>query len=240
MVLRGEGLSGAIQDTDPQETGIQPAEPQATAEDAEKTADLVRDFLDQASDLLADQHPANMLLLRGFATLPDWPTMAQAFGLKGLGIAAYPMYRGVSRLIGMDTITTHDDLDEEFDQLEQHWDDYDFFYVHVKKTDSAGEDGDFQQRVDLIEAADAVLPRLLDLKPDVILVTGDHSTPAALKSHSWHPVPVLLWSEYCRPDGVQHFGEMACLSGALGPRIAGADLMPLALANALRLEKFGA
>lgn len=240
VVLRGENLSGELDNTDPQATGVPPHEPQAKTEAAQRTSELVRDFLNQAAERLADHHPANMVLLRGFASLPDWPTMQQAFGLRGVAIAAYPMYRGVAKLVGMEVAETPDDLDEEFKQLERRWDDYDFFFLHVKQTDSAGEDGDFDRKVRLIEAVDEHIPRLLDLKPDVVIVTGDHSTPAALKSHSWHSVPVLLWSEYCRPDNVQQFGERACIAGSLGPRLAASDLMPLALANALRLGKFGA
>jgi len=150
------------------------------------------------------------------------------------------MYRGVARLVGMQALGHSESVAHEFDVLEQHWDDYDFFFVHLKRIDSAGEDGDFDRKVARIEQADVHLPRVLDLKPDVLIVTGDHSTPSKMKYHSWHPVPVMLWSENCRPDGVKKFGERACSTGGLGPRIPGADLMPLAMAHAGRLEKFGA
>jgi len=240
VVLRGDDLSPEVNDTDPQATGERPLEPRAFAPPAERTAKLVAQFLEQARQILADHHPANMIILRGFSRLPDWPSMQEVFCLKAAAIAAYPMYRGVAKLVGMDVLETDSELDAELDVLEQNWGAYDFFFVHSKATDSAGEDGDFQRKKGLIEAVDARVPRILHLKPDVLIVTGDHSTPALLRSHSWHPVPVLLWSKHCREDGVDRFGERACMHGGLGPRLAATDLMPLALANALRLEKYGA
>jgi 2,3-bisphosphoglycerate-independent phosphoglycerate mutase len=229
-----------VSDTDPQETGVAPLAPQARSADAQTTARLVEQFLDEARQRLSGHHPANMVLLRGFSQRPAWPRVERVYGLKAAAIARYPMYRGVARLVGMQTLGPSASVEEEFDVLAQHWDAYDFFFVHIKRIDSAGEDGDLKRKVALIEQADAQLPRILDLGPDVLLVTGDHSTPAKMRSHSWHPVPVMLWSENCRPDGVQTFGERACLRGGLGPRIPAADLMPLALAHAGRLKKFGA
>jgi len=240
IVLRGNGLSGKIADTDPQETGRKPLEPRALSADAEMTAELVGQFAEQAHEVLRDCHPANMVLLRGFSQRPDWPSMQEAFGLKAAAIANYPMYRGLGKLIGMQALDAGSTLADEFDTLEQHWGDFDFFYVHAKKIDSAGEDGDFDRKVKQIEKVDEEISRLLQLKPDVVIVTGDHSTPAALKFHSWHPVPVLLWSSHCRPDNVKTFGERACMGGGLGPNLPAVNLMPLALANASRLEKFGA
>ena len=240
LVLRGDDLSGEIDDTDPQDVGEKPLEPKARSSQAEGTAELVAQFLDQAREILADHEPANMVLLRGFSKRPDWPQMGEVFGIKPAAIAAYPMYRGVAKLIGMDVLDTGAEVEEEFGVLEDHWPDYDYFFLHVKRIDSAGEDGDYERKVRLIEEVDALVPRLLDLEPDVLLVTGDHSTPSLLKYHSWHPVPVLLWSKHCRADPVDRFGERACMSGGLGPRIPAEELMPLALANALRLEKFGA
>lgn len=166
--------------------------------------------------------------------------MTDIFGLRCSAIAAYPMYLGLAKLVGMEIIETGDALGDEISMLEEHWSDFDFFYLHVKKTDSAGEDGDFNEKVARIEAVDENIPRIMGLNPDVLIVTGDHSTPSALKSHSWHPVPVLIHSAHCRPDGVSRFGERACISGALGPRFPAKDLMLVALANAQRLEKFGA
>lgn len=240
LILRGNNLNADIADTDPQQTCVPPKQAQARSQPAQRAARLVQDFIDQARERLADRHPANMLLLRGFAAKPDWPTMPDVFGLRAAAIAGYPMYRGLSRLVGMQVLETGSDFAAELATLKQHWADFDFFYVHVKPTDSAGEDGDFARKARLIEEVDTHIPRLLDLQPDVVVVTGDHSTPARLRAHSWHPVPVLLWSENCRPDAVTQFGERACLAGALGPHFPGADLLPLALANALRLTKFGA
>jgi 2,3-bisphosphoglycerate-independent phosphoglycerate mutase len=240
LVLRGEGLSSDLADTDPQAIGRTPLEPRALSPEGERTAQLVREFLTQARRILADHHPANMLLLRGFAMLPHWPSMQELFGLRAVAIAAYPEYLGLARLLGMRDVQTVDSVERELGVLAGCWDDFDYFYVHTKGTDSAGEDGDFGRKVAVIEEVDAHLPTLLDLGPDVLIVTGDHSTPASLKAHSWHPAPVLLWSAYCRPDTVDRFTESACLSGGLGPRIPSLDLMPLALANAGRLAKFGA
>lgn len=240
LVLSGDGLSGDLADTDPQQVGRSPLDPKARSEAAGRTAEAVKMFQDKAREVLADHHPANMVVLRGFATFPDWPQMQEAFGLRAAAIASYPMYRGVAKLIGMTALDTGMTVADEFETLKQHWNDFDFFYVHVKKIDSAGEDGDVEKKIQVIEETDALLPRLLDLAPDVLVVTGDHSTPAALKSHSWHPVPVMIAGTHCRPDLVDRFGERACLAGALGPRMPAVDIMPIALANAMRLEKFGA
>jgi 2,3-bisphosphoglycerate-independent phosphoglycerate mutase len=240
LVLRGEGLSDNIIDTDPQMIGKKPLSPKGLSLEAEKTAELVGQFLDQAREILTDQHPANMVLLRGFSKRPNWPSIEDVFGLKSAAIAIYPMYRGLAKLLGMHILETGQTVVNEFTVLEENWSDFDFFYSHVKGIDSAGEDGDFNRKVALIEEADREIPRLIDLNPDVIIITGDHSTPSLLRYHSWHPVPVLLWSKYCQVDKVDHFGERACMAGGLGPRFPAVDLMPLALANAMRLEKFGA
>ncbi|MCF7872707.1 MAG: 2,3-bisphosphoglycerate-independent phosphoglycerate mutase [Candidatus Omnitrophica bacterium] len=240
LVLRGKDLSADIADTDPQVTGELPHPPRSLSGESNKTTKLLEEFLDKAKKILADQHPANMALLRGFSKHPSWPSMQEAFGLKSAAIAGYPMYKGIAKLLGMDVLKTGETLASEVDSLENNFDNYDFFYFHVKKTDSYGEDGNFKDKVKVIEETDSLIPRILKLNPEVVLVTGDHSTPFSLASHSWHPVPTLLWSKYCRSDRVEKFGERDCLGGALGPRIAAVDLIPLALANALRLEKFGA
>lgn len=240
LVLRGNSLSGELADTDPLEVGEKPLNPKPLVQQAEKTADLVKKFIDRAQQILADHQPANMVLLRGFSQLPDWPLFEEVFGLHAAAIAAYPMYRGVAKLVGMDVLETGTEFEEEIGTLEDSWNDYDFFFLHMKPIDSAGEDGNFERKAQLIEEVDVQIPRLLELEPDVLLVTGDHSTPSLLKYHSWHPVPVLLWSRYCRSDNVNSFGERACMGGGLGPRIPAVELMPLALANALRLDKFGA
>jgi 2,3-bisphosphoglycerate-independent phosphoglycerate mutase len=240
LVLRGAGLNGRLHDTDPQQTGQKPLKPEAFSPKAGKTVEAVTHFIQQAEDVLSDDHPANMVLLRGFAQLPDWPTFEDVFGLKAAAIAGYPMYKGLARLLGMRILPTEPDMESELKVLKKHWSEFDFFYVHFKLTDSAGEDGDFARKVNMLEEVDAAIPKLRELGPDVIVVTGDHSTPAVMKFHSWHPVPVLLWSTYCRPDAVTQFGERACISGGLGPNIPAVELMPLVMANAGRLEKFGA
>ncbi len=242
MVLRGEGLSGAIADTDPQRTGVAPDPAIALDPAAEKTAELVNQWLAEARKVLKGHEPANMVTLRGFAEEPGLPKYSDIYKLKAACVAVYPMYRGVARLVGMDIIetTAHDSTQDEFDRVAKIWNDYDFVFCHIKYTDSRGEDGDFDAKVKVIEGVDQALPTLLDLKPDVMIVTGDHSTPATYKAHSWHPVPALLWAPGTHmTDRAQSFGERECMTGALG-HFQATDLMPLALAHARRLEKFGA
>jgi 2,3-bisphosphoglycerate-independent phosphoglycerate mutase len=193
----------------------------------------------EARKVLASEHPANGCNLRGIAKDPGLPKLPEIYKLHCGAIATYPMYRGVAQLAGMNILPTGDTIEEEAETLRQHWNEYDFFFFHVKKTDSRGEDGDFDAKVKVIEHFDAVLPDILALEPDVILVTGDHSTPAVWKAHSWHELPVLLWSKYIRPDGVTQFGERPCMAGGLG-HIHHVDLLPLAMAHAGRLIKFGA
>ncbi len=239
IVLRGTGLKGNLIDTDPQEIGAKSLEPKG-GPGSEKTVEIVKNFLKQTKDILSNHHPANMVLLRGFSEKPNWPIFPEVFGLKSAAIAAYPMYRGLARLIGMDLLETGQTIEEEFKTLEENWDNYDFFFLHIKKTDSYGEDGNFDSKVKVIEQVDGLIPRLMRLNPDVIIVTGDHSTPSVLKSHSWHPVPLLIWSKYCRADNVKEFGERACITGGLGPNLPAVEILPIAMANAQRLEKFGA
>jgi 2,3-bisphosphoglycerate-independent phosphoglycerate mutase len=241
LVLRGEGLSSRVAETDPQRTGVAPRSPRALDAAAEATATALGSFLDQARRLLADEPKANMCLLRGFSQRPSWPSLPDIYGMRAAAAAAYPMYRGAARLVGMEVLDAGDSFDTELDAVARSWADFDFFFVHFKKTDSAGEDGDFDRKVQMIESVDAAIPRLLELQPDVLAVTGDHSTPSQLKSHSWHPVPLLLWAPAtCRPDEVSRFGERPCMAGGLGPRMPATDLMPLLMAHAGRLEKFGA
>lgn len=239
LVLRGEGLRGEIQDTDPEREGISPLDPKALVPEAEKTAALVRKILSQVGKILADEPKANMVLLRGFAKHTLYPSMKERYGLNALAIAAYPMYRGISRLVGMTVLPDVSNLEQEFQALAENFSRYDFFFLHVKQTDSRGEDGNFDGKVAVIEEVDRYIPRARALKPDVLVVTGDHSTPAKLASHSWHPLPVILHSQYCLIDSVKKFDEVSCISGALG-RMRSVELMPLALANARRLTKFGA
>jgi 2,3-bisphosphoglycerate-independent phosphoglycerate mutase len=240
LVLRGEGLSGPLTETDPQRLGAAPLPVEALSPEAERAAALFNQWVSHARQILADQRPANMVTLRGLDKNPGLPSMEAMYGLRAAAVAGYPMYRGVAKLVGMEVLPTGETIEEEANTLEAYWPDYDFFFVHVKKTDSAGEDGDFDEKVAIIEHVDRTLvPAIVQLKPDVLVVTGDHSTPALLRSHSWHPVPILLHSPYCRADPVKEFSERGCVSGALG-RFPATDIMPLAMANALRLAKFGA
>lgn len=239
VVFRGEGLSDELSDSDPQKEGLAPRVVIPLSSGAAKAAQVANEFIAKAGATLADQYPTNMVLLRGFAHYPDFPQMGEVFKLKPAAIAPYPMYRGLAKVVGMEVLATGPTIEEEFATLAQHYDSYDFFFLHVKETDIAGEDGDFDRKARIIEEVDAALPRLIGLNPDVIIVTGDHSTPALLKGHSWHPLPFLLRSRWCRPDGVQEFSERACGSGSLG-RFLASHVLPLALANALKLEKFGA
>jgi 2,3-bisphosphoglycerate-independent phosphoglycerate mutase len=240
LVLRGEGLSAQINGTDPQGVNVEVARAEALTPEARETARVVNEFTEQARSALAGQEPANMVFFRGFSKKPDLPQMGDIFGLKAAAIAQYPMYKGLSTLVGMEVLEAGQNVEQLFETLNRNWNEYDFFYVHVKRIDSAGEDGDFERKTALIEEVDTFLPQVMDLGPDVVIATGDHSTPAILKSHSWHPVPVLLWSKGCRPDRVERFGERDCLNGALGPRLPAVNLLPLALANAGRLNKYGA
>jgi len=242
-VMRGPGLGEALTDSDPHQAGLPSLPVRALEPGSEKAARLANQFIDQAGEVLARHRPkvaTNMILLRGFDKLPRVPTYQELFGLRAAAIAVNGMYRGVARLVGM-TVLDVDGVTpaDEFAALEKGWGDFDFFYLHVKKTDTAGESGDFAGKVRAIEEVDGLLPRLTALEPDVIIVSGDHSSPAVLKSHSWHPVPTLLYGKYVRADGIAQFGERACARGSLGT-LAAMDVMPIALANAQRLAKFGA
>lgn len=241
MVMRGEGLDPDIDDTDPQRTGVPPLPIKANSPAAEETARLFGQWYAKARELLADQPKANCMTLRGFATDPKLPNYQDSYGVRAACVSVYPMYKGVASLVGMDVIAFEGESpQDEFDALSKVWADYEFFFVHIKKTDSKGEDGDFEGKSKIIESVDQALPQLLGLKPDVLIVTGDHSTPARLRTHSWHPVPYLFWAPATvRPDDQTKFGERACARGGLGTFPA-LDTMPLALAHAGRLEKFGA
>lgn len=239
VVFRGAGLAGDVADTDPQRTGAAPLPAQAANPASQRTAEVANEFVRQAQQLLSDQEHANGLTMRGFAARPALPTYEEVYGLRAAAIAVYPMYKGLAQLVGMNTIGKAQTLGEQIDQLTQSWNDYDFFFIHFKYTDSTGEDGDFQGKIKRIEELDAVIPRIRALNPTVLIVTGDHSTPSYLKSHSWHPVPTLLASDCCRPDGKTAFHEQECITGGLG-LFEAKYLMSLALANAGRLGKYGA
>jgi 2,3-bisphosphoglycerate-independent phosphoglycerate mutase len=241
IVMRGEGLNPNLDDTDPQKTGVPPKPVRAREPEAKYTAELFEQWVAGARKVLADQPKANGVTLRGFATDPALISCKDAYGLDAACIAGYPMYRGVSKLVGMDVIQFEGESPEyEFIAAKDNWDEYDFFFIHIKKVDSRGEDGDFEAKAQVIESVDSALPILLDLQPEVLIITGDHSTPSLLRSHTWHPVPFLLWApSSVLPDHETHFGERACVRGALGTFPA-LDTMPLALAHAGRLKKFGA
>jgi len=241
LVLRGEGLGGGIEDTDPQATGVPPREVQVKDDSAEtaRVAGVVRKVLARAREVLADEEKANMVLSRGFAGRPNWPSVQERFGLRAAVVAGTPMYRGVAKLVGMEALDACNDVAKDVASLAAAWNDYDFFFLHYKHTDKAGEDGDFEAKVAYIEEADAALPALENIGADVLTVTADHSTPSAMKVHSWHPVPVLLSARTVRRDAVAEFNEIACIQGGLGLRPS-IHLMPLALAHAGRLAKFGA
>jgi 2,3-bisphosphoglycerate-independent phosphoglycerate mutase len=239
LVLRVSGVGADVCDTDPGKTGVPPHKATAGDAESEPTAAMIQDFVSQAARILEADHPANMVTLRGIARRPAIPQFEDVYGLRAGAIAVYPMYRGLARLVGM---TIHDpgsNVTQQIEALGRRWDDADFFFVHYKYTDSAGEDGDFDRKVACIEEVDAQIPAIMNLGPDVLIVTGDHSTPTALRSHSWHPVPVLLAATTCRPDEVTSFGERACLRGGLG-QFEAKSLLPLAMAHAGRLAKFGA
>jgi 2,3-bisphosphoglycerate-independent phosphoglycerate mutase len=239
LVLRGEGLSDAVGDTDPQREGVPPPPAAATAPAGEPTARLLDRFVREAKRILADKAPANMLLLRGFAHSPDWPSMEEVFKLRPAAVAYYPMYRGLAKLVGMEALATGPTLDDSIAAVRESWGRFDYFFVHYKHTDSAAEDGDFDRKVARLEEVNAGLPALLDLAPDVLMVTGDHSTPAVMAAHSWHPVPFMLRAPWLRADACDAFNEPALQQGSLGTFPA-VEALPLALAHAGRLAKYGA
>jgi 2,3-bisphosphoglycerate-independent phosphoglycerate mutase len=243
LILRGPGLSKSLNETDPQKTGLRPliVAPEENSDVARRTAELVNQWVEKVKERIRDQRPANMVTLRGWSTEPGLPSIQEVFKLNAAALAVYPMYKGLASLVGMTLIQGLTNLEDQLEALRKVWDAYDFFFVHYKYTDSRGEDGDFDAKVKEIEKVDAIIPGILEQKPDVLVVTGDHSTPAVLKSHSWHPVPLLFWAPgvtRSNPD-VQGFGESQCLRGALG-QFNGADLMKLITAYGKRQAKYGA
>jgi 2,3-bisphosphoglycerate-independent phosphoglycerate mutase len=240
VIFRSENLQTELTESDPSMIGVAPLEIKPVNTIAKGTATIVNKFIAKAKEILQNHHPANMILLRGFSKKPQLPTMQEIYKLTPLAITVYPMYRGLARLVGMDIARTGTTLEDEFKTLEDNFNKkYDFFFVHIKWTDTAGEDSAFARKVKIIEQIDAALPGLTALSPDVLVITGDHSTPSVLGGHSWHPVPVLIYSKYCRTDNVEEFSEQAFIAGGLG-RINATQIMPLAMANALKLTKFGA
>ena len=243
-VFRGADLDPRVADTDPQRTGVAPLAAEALDGTAQKMARIADAFAAEAREVLGSRDVANAVLLRGFSGRPAIPTYAEMTKLNACAIAAYPAYRGVARLLGMDIredVGPTSSIADEVTSLEAAWkEDYDFFFLHVKGTDSAGEDGDEVRKAAVIEAFDAQLPRLRALAPDVIIVTGDHATPGPIAGHSWHPVPALLWGPWAEPDDGAVFDELTCHAGRLGPRFPSTALIRLALANAGKLAKYGA
>jgi 2,3-bisphosphoglycerate-independent phosphoglycerate mutase len=238
-VLRGEGLAGGLDDTDPQRTRVAPLPLEAARPEQERTARLLTTFVERARDLLRSEPKANAVTLRGIAARGPIPTFEERYRMRAAAIAEYPMYRGVAGLVGMTVLPAAADAEAVVPMLKGAFADFDFFFVHFKKTDSTGEDGSFDEKVAATERFDALVPGFAALDPDVLVVTGDHSTPSALASHSWHPVPVVLRARTARRDAVRAFGESSCLSGGLGT-VRAVDLMPLMMAHAGRLSKFGA
>jgi 2,3-bisphosphoglycerate-independent phosphoglycerate mutase len=237
VIFRGEGLFEELSGSDPQVVGVEPLPLEALTARAEKTVKVINSFIAKAKERLKNSYPANMVLLRGFAKCPELPQFNDIYKLHAASIALYPMYRGLARIIGMEILESEGGIAGEFRTLKKNFQPYDFFYLHIKDADSAGEDGNFDQKVKVIEEIDKQIPILMELNPDVIAITGDHSTPAILKKHSWHPVPILIHSKWCRPDNVRQFSENACSQGGLG-RFNAIEVMPLLLAHALKTAKY--
>ncbi|QTA37411.1 2,3-bisphosphoglycerate-independent phosphoglycerate mutase [Thermosipho ferrireducens] len=239
LKLTGEGLGDNLEDADPQKEGKPIKYTSALSSDSEKTAKIINILLDKIKEVLKEESRMNFALVRGFSKHPHLPQFGEVFKLKAAAVAVYPMYKGIAKLVGMDVVSTGQTVEEEFDTVAKLWKEYDFFYIHVKKTDSYGEDGNYDSKVKVIEEVDSVLPKLLSLKPDVLIVTGDHSTPCLMKSHSFHPVPVMIKAKFVRRGLSDRFNEYECARGTLGT-IKAVDIMTLALAYAGRLKKFGA
>uniref|UniRef100_A0A7V6CEH3 Probable 2,3-bisphosphoglycerate-independent phosphoglycerate mutase n=1 Tax=Thermodesulfobacterium geofontis TaxID=1295609 RepID=A0A7V6CEH3_9BACT len=229
-----------INDTDPQAVGKMPLKPKGEGEIAERVSRIADTFSQKVAELLKNEPKANYALLRGFSVKPDLETFEEKFGLKACCIATYPMYKGLASLVGMKIIDFEGEtIKEEIETLKREWQNFDFFFLHIKKTDSAGEDGNFEVKTKIIEEFDSFLPEILALNPSVLCITGDHSTPCILKAHSWHLVPVLIYSPFVLGETSERFTEREALKGELGIFYA-YKLMPLLLAHAGKLKKYGA
>jgi len=242
VILRGEGLGDGVTDTDPQKAGLPPLEARPLDEASRKTAHILNLLAERIRAVLRDEPRLNGALFRRASQKPRFPSFQEVYSLRAAAVASYPMYKGLAALVGMEVLPVEGEGDAhegKLKALRENWDRYEFFYLHFKKTDAKGEDGDFLGKVREIERFDAFLPELLALKPEVLALTGDHSTPAALKAHSWHPVPLLLKAPYLRRDEAGRFTEAEALKGSLG-HLRGVELMPLLLAHAGRLLKYGA
>jgi 2,3-bisphosphoglycerate-independent phosphoglycerate mutase len=240
-VLRGPGLAGEVSDADPHKEGkpIPAAHALVPGAGNDKTARIVNAFMAKAKEVLKNDHPANAALMRGLSERPKFAGYTERFKLRAAAIAAYPMYRGVAQLAGMSLFPVGEEPADAFAVAKREWANFDYFFIHMKATDMAGEDGAFAAKVAAIEAVDRALPALLALKPDVLCVTGDHSTPVLVKGHSWHPVPVMISAKWAFADGFPRFFEKNCRGGTIGV-LASKDLIAVLLANAGRLDKFGA
>ena len=239
LVLRGEGLDDGLEQTDPEREGLPQLPVKAVRPEAQRTADLANEFVRQASELIRDEPQANGILLRGFAKYPKWPAMPEITQMRTGAFAVYPMYRGLAKLVGMDVAPGGGTYESQLEAVNKHWDEFDFVFYHFKKADAAGEDGDFDAKVEALEEFDTLVPYMRDLGADVMMVAGDHSTPAQLAAHSWHPVPFLLKSSLGTVDKIDSFTEEACRHGMLGVFPA-KEALSLAMANAGKLMKFGA
>jgi 2,3-bisphosphoglycerate-independent phosphoglycerate mutase len=242
VVFRGTGLEGPLTDADPNREGfpipsVGPTNPKSVKQ--KKTASLVADFYKQALPVIAGRKPANGFLLRGIAHQPAIPTVQQRYGLRAACLAVYPMYKGLAQLVGMKKIEGPQTIAEQFRRYLAEFDNFDYFFIHFKYTDMYGEDGNFEAKKKAIEEFDAALPILLEKRPDVLAITGDHSTPCAIKGHSWHPQPVLLVSAYSGWDKLERFTETGANIGSLGVFEA-KYLIRLMQANGRMFDKFGA
>jgi 2,3-bisphosphoglycerate-independent phosphoglycerate mutase len=238
-ILRGDGLDGDLTDADPHHEGSPILTVKANKPEGEKTARIANEFIKRANELLHNEHPSNGIMMRGFSKTPDIRPFPRKWKITSAAIATYPMYRGITKLLGLNVLATGETAADECRTYLNDAADYGYVFLHVKPTDAAGEDGNFDAKVAAIEATDAQIPTLLKRAPDVLCVTGDHSTPIANKAHSWHPVPVMVRSKVCGADRFDRFTEKNCNTGSLGifPMV---ELMPILLANAGRLDKFGA
>jgi len=232
-------IGDQINDTDPLEEGKPLLPAKGKNPPSEFLASVINQFVQKGLNILRDKYPANSFLIRGISSKPDIPSVKQKYQLEAAAIATYPMYRGIASLLGMTLLPAPDSIEGLFETYLEFKQKYDFFFIHIKGTDQAGEDGDFESKVRCIEKVDQALPILLESKPDVLAITADHSSPCAMRSHSWHPVPLLLHSTFCGVDDVQHFDEYSCIHGSLG-LFESKYLMGILLANAKRLDKFGA
>lgn len=239
VIFRGNGLASAVSDSDPQQNGVPPRKIMPLNIPAGKTAAVANKFIVEAKTILGKHHPANMVLLRGFSKRPQFPSISEIYKLKACAISSFPMYRGLASMVGIDVIETGNNIEDKFATLEKYYKDYNFFFLHIKQVDTAGEDGDFNLKVKFIELVDKELGRLISLSPDVIAISSDHSTPAIMGLHSWHPVPVFIHSKWCRPDKITKFSEANCLRGGLG-RFLAVQFLPQVMAHAQKLGKFGA